>query len=131
MGSCPGSKVKGLTRPQANLGFSTSALTLEVVERLEYHARVHALLGYSVCVHVGVHAEVWPCEPECAPVHVQAWDACVLGAVCVCVRACMCIYKWRRDCMLVSVCDCECLCWQMCKHLGCGHWQITSMTVCA
>lgn len=58
------------------------------------------------------------------PVHVQAGDACGPGAVCVCV----CV-QVEGDCMLVSVCDCERLCWQMCKHLGCGHWQTTSVRV--
>lgn len=33
--------------------------------------------------------------------------------------------------MLVNVCDCERLSWQMCVHLGCGHWQTTRVTVCA
>ena len=33
--------------------------------------------------------------------------------------------------MLVIVCGCERLCWQMCKHLGCGHWQTMSVTACA
>lgn len=33
--------------------------------------------------------------------------------------------------MLVNVCACEHLCWQVCKHLGRGHWQTTSVTVCA
>lgn len=31
----------------------------------------------------------------------------------------------------MNVCDCERVCWQMCKHLGCGHWQTMSVTVCA
>lgn len=31
--------------------------------------------------------------------------------------------------MLVNVCECGHLCWQMCKHLGCGHRQATSVSV--
>lgn len=46
----------------------------------------------------------------------------------------MCAYVYmlpEGDCLLVAECDCARLCWQMCGHLGCGHWQTMSVTVCA
>lgn len=89
----------------------------------------------SMCVHMGLCACV--CRQKCdcvgvsvhVPGHVQAEDSvCLEQCVYVCVHAC--VYRWRGDCMLANVCDCERLCWQMCKHLGCGHWQTTNVTVC-
>lgn len=83
-----------------------------------------------MCVRVGMCAGVWGCGCECGcACPVQAGDACVPRAVCMCVRSRACIQVEER--LHVSVCDCECLSRQMCKHLGCGHWQTTSVTVCA
>lgn len=84
-------------------------------------------------MRVGMCAGVWLCGCECAcACPVQAGDACVPGAVfvyvCVCAHARACVQVEER--LHVSVCDCECLSRQMCKHLGCGHWQTTSVTVC-